>query len=558
MEEMTMAMPDTPGADEADERVPVLIVGGGYAGLSMSAFLSRWGIRTLLVDRHAGVPVQGRARGINPRTMEIYRSMGLAGAVTDAGKPFTGDRGVARCETVAGEWTWFFEPDATERYREWTAGEFVLADQSDVEPILIADARAHGAEHRFSTVLTSFEADDDGVNAIIEDLPAGTRRRVRADYLIAADGHRSEIRERLGITQPGATVTADLVFILFEADLSDVVRQRPVFLVVHNPQTGGAGFVTTAAPGRWGLGVRYDPRRESAQEFAGQRGIDVVRAAVGRSGLDVRIIDVAAFQEGVGVADRYRHGRVFLVGDSAHVWPPAGAMGANSAVHDAHNLAWKLAAVLRGWAGPGLLGSYEAERRPVELALADLTMRRQQARFGQGQDAGDIDDLICILGQRYDAATPFAERMPEHAEAGLRAPHLWLAHPPGAGPRTQVSEATQAPGRAAPHGRPVALHDLFGTGFTLLAGAAGAPWRTAASRVADATGIPVTAYCVGAGLTDPDGQWPTRSGARPDGAILVRPDGYVAWISQATPSDPAATLARALDPILDRASTSQP
>jgi len=117
----------------------------------------------------------------------------------------------------------------------------------------------------------------------------------------------------------------------------------------------------------------------------------------------VPVVSVAAWEQAVGVADAYRSGRVFLAGDSAHVWPPAGAMGANSAVQDANNLAWKLGAVRAGLAGDALLDTYEAERRPVALALADLTVRRQAARFSGGLD-DDIDDLVLTLGQRYRSA----------------------------------------------------------------------------------------------------------------------------------------------------------
>ncbi|WAL69351.1 FAD-dependent monooxygenase [Amycolatopsis cynarae] len=519
-----------------EERVPVLIVGGGYAGLAASLFLAHHGVRSLLVDRHPGPPMQGRARGINVRTLEIYRALGLDGEVTRAGEPFEQDNGVAMCGTLADQdWQWLFDKEAPKSYPEHSAGQLVMADQNAVEPILASAAVAKGADQRFGTSLVSFEADSDGVSAVVEDHASGTRRSLRADYLIAADGNRSAIRERLGIARPGYRVTQPLLSILFEADLSAVVRQRALFWIIRNPEIGFGGFVSTAVPGRWCLALAHDPEAEPVDSVTVERCERAVRAAAGIPDLPVRIVDVGGWQEAVGVAETYRQGRVFLVGDAAHVWPPAGAMGANSAVQDAHNLAWKLAAVLRGQAGPALLDSYEAERRPVALALADLTLRRQEARFGGGRELADVDDEICILGQRYRSSavlgaphdTVFGETLDTAALPGMRAPHLWVER----------------------DGERLALHDLLDTSFVLLTGASGDAWHAAAA----AGSVPMTAYRMGVELTDVDGKWPVRSGLPADGALLVRPDGYVAWRAEGVTADPQETLATALRGILGTA-----
>ncbi|HEX4212191.1 MAG TPA: FAD-dependent monooxygenase [Candidatus Dormibacteraeota bacterium] len=529
------------------ERVPILIAGGGYAGLTLALFLADLGVPALMVDRHPGVSIQGRARGINPRTMEIYRPLGLEAAVSGAGKPFAEDRGVAWCHTLAGDWNWIVDEDAPTSFPGSTAGEFVLADQSSVEPILVGAARRRGADLRFNTELISFDPDADPITAEIEDRATGERRAVRADYLIAADGNRSPIRERIGIGRPGPGVVRRFTSIVFDADLSDVVRRRALFWIVANPEigSGGGGFATTATPGRWAAAVSHDPNTSdpgdaSPSAYPPQRCVEVVRAMVGRPDLEVDVVDVASWEEAVGVADAFRRERVFLVGDSAHVWPPAGAMGANSAVHDAHNLAWKLAAVLKGWAGASLLDTYEDERRPVALRLANLTVRRQQARFEQGTDLEDVDDLSCILGQHYDSsavldAAPepvIGSAMEQDGRPGRRAPHLWLER----------------------GGRRIATHDLFGKGFVLLTGPGGEPWRDAVNALRGRTGIPLEAYRVGraapAELLDVDGAWPARSGVGPEGALLVRPDGYVAWRAQ--DGSGATMLAHAMARVLGR------
>lgn len=266
-----------------DEHVPVLIVGGGYAGLASSLFLSHHGVHCLLVDRHAGVSLQGRARAINPRTMEIYRAFGVAPAVYEAGKPFENDAGVARCEALAGEWYWLHDQDG----------------------------------------LLSWP-DSDGVSAVIEHRETGQRRTVRADYLIAADGQRSSIREQLGITRTGPGVVRSFVVIVFRADLSELVSRRAILWFIVNPTVGVTVLVPTAESERWGIGVQYDPAQESPSDFAADRCVAVIHAALGKSGIPIEIEDITSWEQGVAVADRFRSGRVFLAGDSAHVWSPNG------------------------------------------------------------------------------------------------------------------------------------------------------------------------------------------------------------------------------------------
>ncbi|HVV24892.1 MAG TPA: FAD-dependent monooxygenase [Pseudonocardiaceae bacterium] len=498
-------------------RIPVLIVGGGYAGLATSLFLSHHGIRSLLVDRHPGVSVQGRARGINQRTMEIYRPLGLQRPIEDAGRVFDDDAGVARCAHLTDEWLWVYEQEAPRAWPDLTAGAFCMADQNTVEPILIEAARRHGGDIRHNTRMLSFDATDDGVTALVEGIG-----EVNADYLVAADGHRSPIREQIGITRQGAGITQHLASITVDADLSGIVTRRALFWIVVNDDIGFGAFVTTATPNRWGVSVAYDPATESLADFTEERCVRVARSVIGAD-VPVRVVDVAGWQQAVGVADAYRAGRVFLVGDSAHVWPPAGAMGANSAVQDAHNLAWKLAHVLRGKANPSLLDTYEAERRPVALELSRITVARQAARWGDDPERDDVDDVLCTLGQRYRSTavvgarhdTVFGDTMDTGAAPGTRAPHVWLD------PDT-------------------AVHDLCHDEFVLLS--ASAAWCAAADDIARAV------------RCDVDGDWGKRYRAGEDDAILLRPDGYVAWRHEGLPADPRATLVNALDDILGRSS----
>ncbi|NUR86872.1 MAG: NAD(P)-binding protein [Nonomuraea sp.] len=512
-------------------KVPVLIVGGGLVGLATSMFLSRHAVRHLLVDKHPEVTLQGRARGINPRTMEIYRAFGVAEAVTAAGRPFADDAGGVRCETLTGEWHWMFPPELPREWPEHTAGTFDLADQNAVEPVLIEAARRAGAEQRFETELTAFEQDGDGVTATIRDRGTGETTTVRADYLVAADGRRSPIRERLGIAKPLQGRTLNFVSVIFDADLDPFIQRRAILWFIVNQQIGVTVLSTTAERGRWALGVGYDPATQSPADFTPERCTEIVHGALGRADIPVSVVDVTPWTQEVGIADAFRQGRVFLAGDAAHTWSPAGGIGANTGVQDGHNLAWKLASVLYGRAAPALLDSYEAERRPVAQILAELTELRQARRSGHNPEQDEIDDLHWALGQRYSSGavlgepygTVFGDALDLRGRPGTRAPHLWVER----------------------GGERIALHDLFTTSFVLLTGSGGKAWLNAADGV--------ETYRVGGvdedvDLVDVESQFQRRYGLGADGAALIRPDGYVAW--RATPGTPTSALHPALTTLL--------
>lgn len=524
-----------------DETVPVLIVGGGYAGLASALFLAHHGVRSVLVDHHPTVSVQGRARGINQRTIEIYRPLGIEPRVTEAGRPFDGESGVVRCESLAGEWNWLLGEGTRTSLPGLTACQFGMADQRTVEPILIDAARAKGADIRFGTRCLSVETDVGGVTAVTEERDGGRRSVIRAGYLIAADGFRGTIGPSLGLVREGPGITQSWVTFVVEADLSEIVTKRAMFWIVVNPKLDGLGsFLSTAVPNQWAISFTYDPEKESPADFTTERCGTAARAVIGRD-VPFEILDIACWEEAVGVADRFRRGRVFLVGDSAHVWPPAGAMGANAAVQDAHNLAWKLAVTINGWASEGLLDTYEAERRPVARALADITVRRQQARFGEQPNEDDVDDVLCTLGQRYDSSavvgaehdSVYGDELEQRALPGTRAPHLWLDS----------------------DGDRITVHDLFHDAFVLLTGRDGTAWTEAAKRIAAHMAFPLRAYRVGPASTgveliDVEGAWQARYGLGRHGAALVRPDGYVAWRHCSSAGVPAPLLTEALHRIL--------
>jgi hypothetical protein len=274
---------------------------------------------------------------------------------------------------------------------------------------------------------------------------------------------------------------------------------------------------------------------ERLEDFTSERCIRLVRSAVGAEDLEVEVLSALPWTASATIADRFREGRVFLAGDAAHLIPPTGGQAMNVGIQDVHNLAWKLAGRVAGWAGPGLLDTYEAERRPFALAVME-DASRNAGGFGQRQE--QFSNRGRVLGVSYDspavipdgtdppaATNPVIDYIPT-ARPGGRAPHLWLRR----------------------SGEVISTVDLYDTSFVLLTGAAGQAWTAAAERVASQLGIPIVSYVVGqeSDLVDQPNAWPSLYAVGPNGAVLVRPDGHVAWRAATAVDDARRELAAVL------------
>jgi len=534
------------------QKVPVLIVGGSLVGLSTSVFLGRLGVRHTLVERHAGTSIHPRGRGNNVRTMELFRVAGVEPAIHRAAETLSGNHGILQTPTLvgdAGEWL-FREMDPGGGLARFSPSGWCLCSQNDLEPVLLDHAVRLGGDLRFATELMSFDTDPTGVTAFVKNRETGEHTTFRADYLVAADGPRSPIREQLGIGQSGPGDLFHNVSITFRSrGLADVVGDRR-FIVCYltSPDADGA-LLPVDNVEHWVFHAPWHPENgETLEEFTDERCIDHIRRAIGVSDLDVEITGRAPWHAAQRVARSYRSGRVFLAGDSAHEMSPTGAFGSNTGIQDAHNLAWKLAAVLGGWAGEGLLDSYDAERRPV----AEATSARAAARSaehshpgfapppGAGGGGGPQRGILNVaLGYRYPrgavvGAQAMAPVVPEgldlSGEPGSRAPHLWVRH----------------------EGERVSTLDLYERSLVLLSDADGAgDWHEAAGRLAAHMPVPVSSYRVGKGpdaeLVPEDGvDWSQRHGVERGGAVLVRPDGFVAWRSAGPVPDAESTLRQVL------------
>jgi putative polyketide hydroxylase len=535
-------------SSSSEESTPVLIVGGSLIGLSTALFLARQGIVPIVVEHHPGTAIHPRLAGVTARTMEILRAAGAEAAIRQVEPPASTDSNVPLVESLVGEqvdnlmedFSVFFSPASP------VQGSFIAQDV--LEPVLRAQAEQAGAVLRYGTDLVAFEQDAEGVTATIRDRSNGSTGTVRAQYLVAADGAKSGVRQHLGVGRHGAGSIYHAISIIFEADLMELFRRRhAVMCFVANDMVNG-GFVpypgSSARPDLFRLDTSYDPEVETLDDYPEARCIELARSAAGIPDLAVRIKTVLPYEAVQLVSDRFQDGRVFLVGDAARVQPPSGGLGGNTGIAEAQNLAWKLAAVLRGEGDHRLLASYDVERRPLADYTSEQAALLSQERAAEGSAGITVNTLILSMGYRYSAGAFVLEN---GAEA------LPLAQDP--------AWWTGQPGTRAPHlvlerqGRSLSTLDLFGSRFVVLAGPDGKPWLEAARRARAALHLPLDSYQVGgeAGdLVDPGHRFSGAYGITDGGAVLVRPDGFIGWRRLGGTDDAEQELTQALATILCR------
>jgi putative polyketide hydroxylase len=531
-------------------QVPVLIVGAGAGGLAASALLAKHGVRSLLVEKRREIFIYPKARNLSFRSLEILRGLGLADeahAVADRVsdmyvKPTLNNDE----EKLAIDIDAFFT--GLDRLSPEPAVQY--CPQSSLEPMLLAETRRRGSEVRYGTELCSFEQDGAGVTVALRDLDSGGSEEVRADYLIAADGVRSPVRESLGVTTSGhGALPIYVVFVYFRASWRRFVAHLSEgdAVQIKNADVDGIFLVAKDDIGMF-ITTYFPDKGETAAQFTPDYCREVLTKAVGEQ-IDIEIIEATAWQPYEQVADQFRCGRVFLVGDSGHTMPPFKAGGANAAIQSAHNLAWKLAAVLQGTAGPELLTTYHAERHPfgrfaARQSLTGPTVGLLEVEHGGPELPPDEEASMfsLLIGYQYRSAAVVSDQPapadPDaallvdelHGQPGTRVPHVWVQH----------------------DGRRVSTLDLLGHDFTLLTTEDGGPWGQAASAASAALGVPIAIHQIGpAGdVLDSDGEWAQVTGLPPDGALLVRPDDFVGWRADRLPTDPEHELHRALSAIL--------
>jgi 2-polyprenyl-6-methoxyphenol hydroxylase-like FAD-dependent oxidoreductase len=530
----------------------VLIVGGSLVGLSAATFLAWHGVPTLSVERHHGTAIHPRAGHFHLRTLEVFRSVGLEARVRAASEEqFDPDGGINAVESLAGKEIATYIANLNEGVAAISPSTRLFMTQQSLEPLIRERAEELGAAMRYATELASFEQDADGVTGFVRNVLTGETDTVRAKYMIAADGNRSPIRAQLGIGTRGPGHLAECVTIYFHADCGSAVRGRNLGVIyVFNPElrgffrlvrTGGSGFLAVMTRGDMSL----PDALKVGEGIDKERSIAFVRAAIGMPDVNVAIGDIATWRAVAEVAERFTEGRVFLVGDAAHVMPPMGGFGGNTGVQDTHNLAWKLALVLKGIAGPELLATYNTERQPIgELAIQQAYTRyvlRVVPERGKEGMQPIVNDLNMEIGYGYRSPAIISEpgnEAPLHGDPhhsrglpGTRAPHVVLEHA----------------------GKPISTFDLFTKNFCVLAASGGGAWCEAARSAAAELGLPLDAHHLDHGeLRNPQRRFVEAFGLSPSGAVLVRPDGFVGWRAVDDSGASAAAMRKVLASLLCR------
>jgi len=517
---------------------PVLIAGGGLTGLALASFLAQQGIRSITVERLRDSSPLPRAAFFHMRTLEMFRELGIEARVRqESAKEFIPDGALIAMDCVSGRKLADIISNLNEGVEAVSPCHRWFLNQPSLEPILREKARSAGAEILQGTEVTALRQDSSGVILTVRDVDGGNQRELAGQYLVAADGGHSKIRELLGIGYEGRGAFSKSLTIYFTADLSPWIRDNAWSIIyVNNPVL--AGFFRMNRSSRVGfLGVNTlgDPKRDpeaamnAAADVSEARLIELVRAGVGQPDLPVRIDGYSRWRATADVAQRFQDGRVFIIGDAAHLMPPNGGFGGNTGIHDAHNLAWKLAQVIRGHAHPRLLDSYESERRPVARFTVEQAFSRYVARTAPWLAATQkteplAHDFDIEIGYLYGRDAVHADPRTTRGMPGSRLPHYWLER----------------------SGARLSTLDLTGR-WLLLAGPEGTQWTGAAKTAARSfANLPMDAWQVGAHLSDPAGQFTSSVGITPTGAILLRPDGFVAWRSENAASDPEAALRAAL------------
>ncbi|MFE9751627.1 FAD-dependent monooxygenase [Saccharothrix saharensis] len=523
-------------SDSAGRHIPVLIVGGGVTGLSAAVFLAWYGVPALLVERRTKPLDEPRARALHPRTMELYRAVGLEGAIREVRSPIAGHDVVAHAETLAGP-----ELLRLPNHLDADAGslspcKWATIDQNQLEPVLRDRAVSAGVDVRYATEVVAVDDRPDGVVALLRSRRTGHEQLVRADYLVAADGSHSPVRRMLGIGHDGPGTLARKVNVHFDADLREPLRgRRVIVMTLRNPAVHG--FLSSIdGMKRWRFAISLKPDQDTSINET--ESVRLVRAAIGVDTLPIvidRVSDVP-WEIAGRVTRRMCTGRVFIAGDAAHTMPPVGTFGVATGVQDAFNLAWKIGLHHRGLAGLGMLLSYETERLPVARHTTRMTAERYCLVNGGPGDAREsaVRQRMMMFGYTYpagafvpDDVTPHLVEDPDQPSGapGARAPHIPLAHDSGL----------------------MSTTELIGQGFVLLTGSTG--WERAAADVAARSGVRIDHYRIGDSLRDTTGTFHRRYGITDGGAVLIRPDGFIAWRTRTT--DPEA-LAGAVDRVLFR------
>lgn len=560
----------TPNA-EIEIETDVLVVGSGPMGGAAALALATYGVRVHVVTKWNWLANSPRAHITNPRTVEVLRDLGIQEEAASYATPWELMGETVFATSLVGE-ELVRAPMVgvgDDRRSDYLLGSpcgYMDLPQLYLEPVMMKNAAARGASVAFNTEYLDHVQDDDGVTVQVRDRLSGRQYAIRAKYLVGADGARSKIIEDLGLTIEGHLARAATAYVLFEADLTRYVEKRPAMIhwfVTPAASYGelGLGMLRCIRPWHtWITGWGFDLNDPSQPDFSEEAMLAKIRTFVGDPELEVKITGTSVWYVNQAYATTYSSGRVFCGGDAVHRHPPSSGLGSNTSIQDAFNLAWKLAFVLRGDADESLLATYDAERAPIgkKVVLRANKSRLDYAKLNEAFRATDSDDPVggavakltdpspkgvaarqalmdaveekqdefnsqgVDMNQRYVSSAVIPDPSCDSEEQWARDPEVYL-------------QATTRPGAKIPHawlvdqlGNRISTLDVTGQGqFSIVTGLSGQAWVAASKRLE----LPyLRTVVVGEkGCADSYFAWARVREMEEAGAVLVRPDGVVAW-----------------------------
>ncbi len=583
----------------ADISTDVLIIGSGPAGSATAALLSSYGVENMVVSRYRWLANTPRAHITNQRCMEVLRDLGhdveLQAMMNGTHQTLMGEN--IFCVSLAGEEigrmnSWGTHPMSKAEYLLSSPCEMIDLPQTFMEPILYTEACKRGTQGRMSVEYLHHLQDDSGVTTTCLDKLTGKEFTIRSRYLVGADGGNSVVADLAGLPFEGKMGVGGSMNILFRADLSKYVTHRPSVLYwVMQPGANvggiGMGLVRMVRPwNEWLIVWGYDINQPAPLVDAAL-ATQVARQLVGDPDLEIELISANTWTVNNMFATDMQKGRVFIMGDAAHRHPPSNGLGSNTSIQDAFNLAWKLAMVVKGLAGPALLDSYTTERAPIARQIvtrANQSIGEFGPIFGAlGMTGGmDYDKIRANMDARADATAAAEAQRAAVRDAIAFKKYEFDAHGVEMNQRYRSGavvtdgqmepafeldaelhyQPTTWPGARLPHvwlfdaaGKKHSSLDLCGHGrFAIFTGIGGEAWGEAARTVGAELGITVDVRLIGPrrAWLDHTGDWARAREVSDAGVVLVRPDHHVAWRADGLTENPAADLRRVLNSILGR------
>ncbi|KIW37179.1 uncharacterized protein PV06_10798 [Exophiala oligosperma] len=587
---------------DPDFNTQVVVVGTGPAGGSLAAFLGSHGIQGIVIGMTSTTAETPRAHITNMAALECLRDIGLEEDCRELASPKESMMHTRWGYSMAGEeyarlYAWGNGPALEAKYKEVSPCDPIDLPQTRLEPILIRKAATSGFITRFNTEFLRFQDDvaKCQVDVIVRDTVFGTIHRIRCRYLFGADGARSRIIQQLDLPlrqNPGGGLAWN---VLVKADLSKYIAHRQGNLHwcyqhdVSHPDFAWIGFPRMVKPWHEWVFIMFPvPGYKADIPPTQEHWMKRIKQIIGDDSVDVEILNVSKWLVNNIWAEKYAKGNVFCLGDAVHRHPPANGLGSNTCVQDAFNLAWKVAYVLKGLAGPELLDSYEQERQPVGANIVSRAFQGFLDHLPLWKSAGILepsaeervsafaelsvnsavgkqrrqDFIKAIKGTRYEFQGLGIE-MNQRYRSGAVYQADQGDEPPLMGDPILDHTRSTYPGARLPHawlnravpGQRISTIDLAGNGgFTVLTGIGGERWKEAAAQVSKALDIPLAAYSIGfrQDWEDVYFHWESVREIEEDGCLLVRPDRFIAWRSLQMVDDPASALLKVLRQILHR------